>query len=185
MKKSAPWLGIALTVLMCLLVACGGESRADRGDVSETEGSAGPDVVPPACVDASTRIGVEPGRIDYIVRCRSWSMNNRPVFSVARYSLHNRPSPPGFRHIGRHPRVAGPGVVRPFAMCSRSGSVVYCSASSHGKVTIEGSIWVAPETRCELGVSVGVALVRRCGSDECPAFGGHKALVDGRPKGCA
>jgi hypothetical protein len=186
MKSSPFCLGIAFAALLCCFVACGDDSRADRGNVgSRNEMVALRDVVPPVCFEARTSVGVEPGQVDYSVQCRSRSSHNQPAFGIGRYSLAGKSSRPGFRRIGRHPRVEGPGIVRSFGLCSRSGSVVYCSARSQGAVTVEGSIWVLPATRCEMGVSVTVPLVRRCGSEECSALGAQRVLVDGRPEGCA
>jgi len=185
MKRPSLYFGILCAALIFSFGSCGSDSRADRGDESERRATAQSNVVPPACFEASTRIGGAPGRIDYVVHCRSRSPDNQPAFGIGRYSLSGKSSPPGFRHVGRHPRVSGPGVTRPFGVCSRSGSVIYCSAPSDGTVTVEGSVWVSPAKRCSRGVSVTAPLVRRCSSRDCAAQGGREVLIDGRPDGCA
>jgi hypothetical protein len=185
MKTSGKCLAVTCAIPLTLLVACGEESQADRG-AGDGRGSATKgNSIPPACFKARTELGDRPGQVDYTLHCRSKSTDNPPSFGIGRYSLAGKSERPGIRRVERHPRVDGSGAVRPFGVCSRSGSVVYCSARADGAVAIKGSIWVSPVSRCAMGVSVTVPLVRRCGKDECVAQGGRPILADGRPFGCA
>lgn len=185
MRSPNTFLGsLCIGIILCTLSACGGSSPASRNNVRPPANSISRQFVTPACFWAGTSLGEEPGRIDFTVKCRSRGRPNRSGFSVGRYPLAGKSVRPGFRRIDHHPMVTGSGAIRPYGTCSRSGSLVDCSARSRGAVTVSGTIWVAPETRCEMGVSVTVAVIRRCEGHECYAQGAQKFLVTGRPEGC-
>jgi hypothetical protein len=185
MKRSNTVLGIVCIGLLCTFGACGGSASTNKGNVRPPARPIPPQFVKPACFWAGTTVGEEPGRIDFIVRCRPRSPKSHPAFGVGRYSLAGKSARPGFRHVDHHPTVTGPGASRPYGSCARSGSVIYCAARSQGAVAVKGSIWVTPSTECKMGVSVTVPIVRRCeDGEECYAQGGEQQLVGGRPEGC-
>lgn len=135
------------------------------------------------CQAARVRLGRRASTIRFTVACVD-PIEGKVYFSLGRTSLTDTPTRPGYRRIGNHPRVSGPGAVRRHGACSRVGSGIACQARARGPVIVHGNFDVRPSTRCELGVSVRVVDRSGCGSEACATVEVARILTGGKPRGC-
>ena len=189
MKLIRAICGCAAAMLLFGGAACGG-STASNPTNEKVEARAGAESEGvgfrrrPACYSAIVAIGSRPGEINYSVKCRPREGERSVSFNVARHSPSSKPSRPGWRRIGHHPHISGPGKVHPFGICRRSGSIISCQASATQRVVVDGHFFVRASTRCHGEVAVSVAYPLECNTQACPAVGGTKSLFDGLPRGC-
>jgi len=136
-----------------------------------------------SCWSARVRASRSRSAIAYTVRCAK-PIEGRVRFIVGRFPLDEVPSRPGYRRIGSHPVVEGPGAARKRGTCLRLGGSIYCDAPAGGPVVVRGRIGVEPTTACLFGVSVRVDATPPCEDETCNGSSRVAFLAEGRPEGC-
>lgn len=174
---------VGCSVLVVLLTACGGGSSAAPTAGQGSTASAAPErpaarnlSKQPGCFSAAVAVGSRPGEVRLTVSCDAPAKGDLVRFSVSRS---------GFAHVPRHLSVRGPGAESRYGSCGRRRKqVVDCQARAAGRVTIAGSLFVAPADRCSREISITVVEPSTCGGSTCPSGSSTRELWSGPPRGC-
>jgi len=188
---------LPLAALVFGLSCCGGGS-ADGSNAASAMASAQKLPVNPAspeagrsrglpsggCGAAAIKLGRSPGAIDFTMRCRP-----RPGGQKVRFAVGLSPMSSGVgvrvRSFRRHPQVREPGLPPRYGTCRLYGGGLACYAPVHGRIVINGRLWVEQGDECDARVVITESRPTR----PCPSFCtgsemGARVVVKARPRGC-
>jgi hypothetical protein len=139
------------------------------------------------CTHAVARtVADDAAEIELQVSCWAPSKGGDFGFSVTRLRSSEDTPRPGIRHFDRHPPVTGAGVVHRYGRCSWWRGSVTCRAGSRGRVTVDETIRVKPDSRCArpLSVTTTVTTCEPLAGKACPESLLVARLFEGKPRGC-
>lgn len=140
----------------------------------------------PGCVRGSVMAGGASGAIDFVVKCKGVPGRERLGFRISGYTedeaVVSRIA--GFR---RHPGVGGSGGSDAKASCrrDRSRAGLECSVvGAGGQVSIKGRLWVPPEQRCSMVMSLTTSGRSGLCQSVCSASDSIRVIYNDVARGC-
>ena len=140
------------------------------------------------CTRAVASLGSAASEIDFRVKCWAPRKGGELGFELARSDPGQTSRPPGIRSFERHPTISGPGVIHPYGLCRWAPHEIFgCQTESNGIITVDGTIRVRPDSRCDMRISITTAVTT------CEPAGPHHGcpesleiarLFYGLPHGC-